>query len=185
MSNRDELVRVLEWYSSAFEEELAFRDAFLELLKSDRCFHRDHLPGHITGSAFIIDESGTHALLTHHAKLNRWLQPGGHADGDDNVLRVAMREGEEETGLMGFKLLHPGFFDIDIHTIPARTDFPEHQHYDVRFLLQANRGDTFTVTEESHALAWVPFDELAKLTANDSIGRMLEKIQYSKFNIQN
>jgi len=183
VNNRGDLVRSLEWYTSAFEEELKFKDAFLELLKADRCFHRDHLPGHITGSAFIIDESCTHALLTHHAKLNRWLQPGGHADGDDNVLRVAMREAEEETGLTGFKLLTPRFFDIDIHTIPARADFPEHQHYDVRFLLQASRSDAFTVTEESHALAWVPFIELAKLTANDSIGRMVEKIQYSTFNI--
>jgi 8-oxo-dGTP pyrophosphatase MutT (NUDIX family) len=184
-SNREELIGALEWYSSAFEEELKFKDAFLELLRSDRCFHRDHLPGHITGSAFIIDESGAYALLTHHAKLNKWLQPGGHADGDDNVLRVALREAGEETGLTGFKLLHPRFFDIDIHTIPSRADFPEHQHYDVRFLLQTNRSNAFTVTKESHALAWVPFDELAKLTANDSIGRMLEKIRYSNLNIKN
>lgn len=180
MRTRNELVSKLELYASAFAEEMEFKDAFLKLLKEDRCFHRDHLPGHITGSVFIIDETGSHALLTHHAKLNRWLQPGGHADGDENVLQVALREAEEETGLSEFKLLGDGLFDIDIHTIPARPDFPEHQHYDIRFLLQANRHDQLLISEESHNLAWVPFDELATLTANDSIGRMLTKVQSSK-----
>jgi 8-oxo-dGTP pyrophosphatase MutT (NUDIX family) len=181
--SRESLVSVLKAYKSSFAEELPFRDSFLELLTAERCFYRDYLPGHITGSAFIIDEDGAHVLLTHHAKLNKWLQPGGHADGDEDVLRVALREAEEETGLTKFKVLGSGLFDIDIHTIPARGDFPEHQHYDIRFLLQASRKDQLLISEESHDLAWVPFDELAKLTANDSIGRMLEKIQYSKFNI--
>jgi len=175
-SNREKLIQVLQGYSSAFAVEVEFKTAFVELLKAGGCFHRDHLPGHITGSAFIIDESGSYALLTHHAKLNRWLQPGGHADGDENVLRVALREAEEETGLSGFNVLSPGIFDIDIHTIPARPDFPEHQHYDIRFLLQASRSEAFTVTEESYDLAWVPFSDLEKLTENDSIRRMLEKV---------
>jgi 8-oxo-dGTP pyrophosphatase MutT (NUDIX family) len=184
MQTRDKLVDALKLYASVFTEEVEFKTAFLKLLKADRCFQRDHLPGHITGSAFIIDETGTHALLTHHAKLNRWLQPGGHADGDENVLQVALREAEEETGLSGFKLLNEGLFDIDIHTIPARADFPEHQHYDVRFLLQANRNDQLLISEESHDLAWIPFDELSKLTANDSIGRMLEKVKSSKLKVK-
>lgn len=182
----EDIVRALELYNSPFVEELRFKDAFLELLKSKRCFHRDHLPGHITGSAFIIDESGSHALLTHHAKLNRWLQPGGHADGDENVLRVALREAEEETGLSDFRILSTGLFDIDIHTIPARPDFPEHQHYDIRFLLQAGRQQRLQISGESHDLAWVHFTELQALTGNDSIGRMVDKlkVQSSRFKIE-
>jgi 8-oxo-dGTP pyrophosphatase MutT (NUDIX family) len=175
--NRGDLISALEVYSSAFAQELSFRDRFLELLKAERCFERDHLPGHITGSAFIVDEEGSHVLLTHHAKLDKWLQPGGHADGDENVLRVAMREAEEETGLSNFKVLSQGLFDIDIHTIPARADFPEHQHYDIRFLLQASRRDQLLISEESHDLAWKPINELAIFTGNDSIARMVDKFK--------
>lgn len=177
---RENLVSVLKAYKSSFAEELPFKDSFLELLKAERCFYRDYLPGHITGSAFIVDEDGAHVLLTHHAKLNKWLQPGGHADGDEDVLRVALREAEEETGLTKFKLLGSGLFDIDIHTIPARGDFPEHQHYDIRFLLQASRKDPLLISEESHDLAWKPIHELAQFTGNDSIARMAVKVQRLK-----
>jgi 8-oxo-dGTP pyrophosphatase MutT (NUDIX family) len=182
--NRGELISALEKYTSSFEEELSFREAFLELLKGERCFYRDYLPGHITGSAFIIDEEGMHVLLTHHAKLNKWLQPGGHADGDENVLGVALREAEEETGLSNFKVLSEGLFDIDIHTIPGRADFPEHEHYDIRFLLQASRKDQLLISEESHDLAWKPINELALFTGNDSIARMAGKVRGIKLKAQ-
>jgi 8-oxo-dGTP pyrophosphatase MutT (NUDIX family) len=182
--DRGELVNALKTYRSSFAEELPFRDSFLELLKAERCFYRDYLPGHITGSAFIIDEDGAHVLLTHHAKLNKWLQPGGHADGDEDVLRVALREAEEETGLVQFKVLGSGLFDIDVHTIPARGDFPEHQHYDVRFLLQASRKDQLVISGESHDLAWKPIHELARFTGNDSIARMAAKVESLKLKAQ-
>lgn len=177
IASRDQLTETISCYSSSFADEMMFRDPFLELLKSPRCFHRDHLPGHITGSAFIVDESKTFTLLTHHAKLNKWLQPGGHADGDENIFRVAMREAEEETGLKKFSFVQQTLFDIDIHTIPARKDFPEHLHYDVRVLLQASRDEKFTITEESHDLAWIPLDEVASMTGNDSLLRMVEKVR--------
>lgn len=177
ITSREQLIRAIESYSSTYKDETIFRDQFLELLRSPRCFHRDHLPGHITGSAFIVDETRSLTLLTHHAKLNKWLQPGGHADGDENIFNVALREAQEETGLQNFSLVQQSLFDIDIHTIPARKDFPEHLHYDIRFLLQASRDEKFTVTEESHELAWVPLDEIHSMTGNDSIIRMVEKVR--------
>jgi 8-oxo-dGTP pyrophosphatase MutT (NUDIX family) len=177
ITSRKELIDAIGRYSSSYSDEMIFRDQFLELLQSPRCFHRDHLPGHITGSAFIIDESTSFALLTHHAKLNKWLQPGGHADGDENIPEVALREAEEETGLKNFSLVQTAIFDMDIHTIPARKDFPEHRHYDIRFLLQASRNEKVTITEESHDLAWISLDEIASKTANDSLSRMVEKVR--------
>jgi 8-oxo-dGTP pyrophosphatase MutT (NUDIX family) len=177
IASRQELINAIGQYSSSYNDEMIFRDQFLELLRSPSCFHRDHLPGHITGSAFIIDESRSFTLLTHHAKLNKWLQPGGHADGDENIPGVALREAEEETGLKNFSLVQPAIFDIDIHTIPARKDFPEHRHYDIRFLLQASRNEKFTITEESHDLAWISLDDIASMTDNDSLIRMVEKVR--------
>jgi 8-oxo-dGTP pyrophosphatase MutT (NUDIX family) len=174
--NREQLIMALEGYDSAEAEKL-FTIKFLDLLLHPRAFHRNHLPGHITGSGWIVDQSRKFVLLTHHAKLNKWLQPGGHADGDENILNVARREAEEETGLKDFKLLHNGIFDIDIHTIPSRLEFPEHLHYDVRFLLQANKDESLLKTQESHALAWVAVDQLALLTQeNASIMRMANKV---------
>lgn len=176
--NRALLISALQQFNTAFAEEQKFIETFLALLQHPRAYHRDHLPGHITGSAWIVDESRQHVLLTHHAKLNKWLQPGGHADGDENIQQVALREAEEETGLKDLRLLDNSIFDIDIHTIPARKDFPEHLHYDVRFIFQASREEALLISEESHDLAWVPVDDLAHRTDNNtSMMRMAQKVK--------
>lgn len=155
---------------------MRFVTQFLELLQAPRSFHRDHLPGHITASAWIVDESKTHALLVHHAKLNKWLQPGGHADGDENVVNVATREVNEETGLTNLTLLVPEIFDLDIHPIPARKDFPEHLHYDIRFAFIASQQEQLKISDESHDLKWVRLTKVPDLTQNNpSILRMVRK----------
>jgi len=174
--SRQTLIDSLQEYPAPAPEEIKFRDQFLGLLAHERCFHRDHLPGHLTGSAWIIDQHRQQVLLTHHAKLNKWLQPGGHADGDENIFAVALREAQEETGINDFIILHPGVFDIDIHVIPERKDFPEHLHFDVRFLLQADQQETLVVTEESHDLKWVYLHKLETLTDNSSMLRMRDKV---------
>jgi 8-oxo-dGTP pyrophosphatase MutT (NUDIX family) len=176
--NRSILLQQLENYKSTYSEENVFKNQFIELLQHPDAFQRTHLPGHITGSAWIVDASKSKALLIHHAKLNRWLQPGGHADGDENVLRVALREAEEETGIKNFKIRSEGIFDLDIHSIPNRKDFPAHLHFDIRYLIEANTLDERILSDESFALAWINFDELPSLTDhNSSINRMVEKVK--------
>src|SRR6478752_6000251 len=104
---------------------------FADFLASDRdVFERAHPPGHFTGSAWLVSADGRRVLLTHHRKLGLWLQLGGHADGDADLARVALREAEEESGLADL-VLESGVFDIDRHRIPARGADPEHWHYDV------------------------------------------------------
>jgi 8-oxo-dGTP pyrophosphatase MutT (NUDIX family) len=176
ITTRQLLISALNDYKSAYKIELDFCAQFLTLLKSRECYLRSHLPGHITGSAWIIDESRTFTLLTHHAKLNKWLQPGGHADGDENILNVALREANEETGLTNLVLAGNGIFDIDVHHIPARVDFPAHVHYDIRFVVQASMTDKIICSEESHNLAWKKISEIPQLTEqNPSMIRMAEK----------
>lgn len=178
MNSRTALIEAIQHYQTSYPQEASFKDQFLELLLHPRSFYRDHLPGHITGSAWIIDEQRNFTLLTHHAKLNKWLQPGGHADGDENILHVALREAEEETGLKNFTLLHSSVFDLDIHIIPKRNDFPEHLHFDIRILLGASKDENFIISDESHNLAWVPLKELKARTGNnESITRMAEKVR--------
>lgn len=171
-----ERIKGLQTYTTPYSDELPFLARFAELLKSERCFHRDHLPGHITGSAWILNKARTHVLLVHHVKLNKWLQPGGHADGEEDVRSVALREVNEETGLIHFEELTPGIFDLDIHTIPARPDFPEHLHYDVRFAWAATDEAEPEVSEESHDVKWIALQDVAQLCGNNaSILRMLAK----------
>lgn len=176
MQTRTNLIRFFSEYKSSFAEEAAFISDFLNLLKASTCFDRTHLPGHITGSAWITTPERDYVLLVHHAKLNRWLQPGGHADGDENVLRVALREAEEETGLQNFKIVKEIPFDVDIHLIPERKDFPAHYHYDVRFLIEATRDEKIIVSEESHDVKWIAVSELERYTTEQSVLRMKAKL---------
>jgi 8-oxo-dGTP pyrophosphatase MutT (NUDIX family) len=135
-------------------------------------FTRTHLAGHFTGSAFVVSADGERALLLHHAKLDRWLQPGGHADGEIDLGQVALREAEEETGLPGL-VVESGIFDLDRHGIPARGAEPEHWHWDVRYVLRCSGDETPRINSESRAAAWRRIDELAvDGTLDPSIRRM-------------
>lgn len=174
---RGQLLKELTAYKSDYPEEIVYQERFIELLKNHHnCFERSLLTGHITGSAWIIDESYGYAFMTHHAKLNRWLQPGGHADGDENVARVALKEALEETGMEGLKLFSRQIFDLDIHVIPERKGVPEHEHFDIRYVIKTSKDTPFKVSEESNDLAWLPLDRVAEETdENKSILRMVEK----------
>lgn len=149
---------------------------FVELLaQAPACYRRDCWPGHFTGSAWLVAPAGTEVLLTHHRKLDRWLQLGGHADGDADLGQVALREAAEESGLDGL-LLEPSIFDLDRHWIPPRGPEPGHWHYDVRFVVQATNSTAFVVSGESRALAWRSVAEIAASDAFDeSMRRMARK----------
>ncbi len=143
---------------------------------SDRCAFRDYFnPGHLTGSAWVVDESGGRVLLLHHGKLNRWLQPGGHADGDFDLARVALRETQEESGLTRLQLIDSEIFDLDIHEIPARGAEPAHLHFDVRYLIRADSSEELVLSDESHALAWIELVNLERYTTEESVHRMARK----------
>jgi 8-oxo-dGTP pyrophosphatase MutT (NUDIX family) len=173
-AERQRLLRWFEDYALAHADvaEVAalFRDLVLE--HAD-CCARTLAFGHLTGSAWLVDRDGTRVLLTHHRKLGRWLQLGGHADGDPDLAQVALREAMEESGLYDLVLESDTVFDLDRHWIPARAAEPGHWHYDVRFVVRAGADDRFAVSDESHALAWRPIaDVAADPTVDESLRRM-------------
>jgi len=132
---------------------------------------RTRLEGHLTASALVVNHERTHALLTHHKKLGRWLQLGGHCDGDANLVRVAVREAIEESGIQDLTI-DPRVIDIDIHSIPERGAEPRHLHLDVRFIVTAPRGAQEIKSDESHALAWVAPSELGTHSTDASVRRL-------------
>jgi 8-oxo-dGTP pyrophosphatase MutT (NUDIX family) len=173
---RQNLLSLVQHYKKSFPAEVSMPERLEQFVMDNAdCFERSLLIGHVTGSAWILDKDKKKTLLTHHRKLNRWLQPGGHADGDSIVSRVAMREAQEESGLEDLNLVSNEIFDIDIHLIPARKNEPEHYHYDCRFLIQCTGDEIYSVSDESHDLAWIPLVEIKKYTDEPSIMRMVDK----------
>lgn len=141
------------------------------------CFERWLTIGHITGSAWIVDNSHKHVLLMHHRKLDRWFQPGGHADGDPDIQQVALKEAQEETGLTDIQAVDSKLFDIDIHLIPANSKDTAHLHYDIRFLMQADRNEPLKINSESKNLAWVLLEDVYRYNDSESIMRMVKKMK--------
>ncbi|MBI3884948.1 MAG: NUDIX hydrolase [Opitutae bacterium] len=141
------------------------------------CLLRTCVPGHLTASAWIVDCTRRWTLLTHHHKLDRWLQLGGHVDGEPDLLAAALREGREESGLRSLAPVSPEIFDVDRHVIPARGAEPEHWHYDVRFLIEADREEPLQISDESKDLAWVELDLVAELNPSESLARMVRKTE--------
>lgn len=174
--HRQQLKSLLDNYQPQYSEEIISKEQMLTFLKEHAdCFERSCIPGHFTGSAWLLNREGTHALLMHHRKLNDWFQTGGHCDGDSDILAVAVKEAQEESGIVHIIPVSNQIFDIDIHPIPARPNEPVHYHYDIRFLLQAQSDEPLIHNEESLDLKWFGKDESTLPTQSFSIVRMFRK----------
>ena len=174
--HRDNLLQKLHIYRNKWvgESETATRlIAFVE--SNTDCFERCLAIGHITGSAWVVNQAGTHVLLTHHKKLDMWLQLGGHADGNPDILDAALREAYEESGLKTLEPVSCEIFDIDIHLIPERKSEAAHYHHDIRFVFRATESDDYIVSDESHDLAWAEIAQLEAYTTEESMLRMADK----------
>lgn len=149
----------------------AFRDLLDDPLNP---FMRERAQSHFTGAAWLVSADGQRILMTHHRKLQRWLQLGGHADGDCDMAAVALKEAQEESGLSGLMVEGDFIFDLDRHWIPERGDVEGHWHYDVRYVVRAGQDERFTVGDESLDLAWHGIRELAD-DPDESLARMARK----------
>jgi 8-oxo-dGTP pyrophosphatase MutT (NUDIX family) len=159
-------------------QEVSYREQMIELLDScPNCFQRDAFPAHFTGSAFVVSADGARGLLHHHRKLDRWLQFGGHCDGEEDVLSVAQREACEESGINGLVVASVRPFDLDIHEIPAFGNEPAHLHYDVRYVLIAPEHAEIQTSPESKELRWFEPGEMGNWPLDPGLRRLIEKWQ--------
>jgi len=179
--HRRPLLTLLKHYAERYPDEADVADRIEQLVVSHTdCFERTCRPGHITGSAWIVSHDQRQCLLVHHRKLNRWLQPGGHADGQADVADVALREAHEETGLVDLELIAEPL-DVDVHLIPARLDSDgnqledAHEHHDIRFLLIAAPGQQLVLSDESHEVRWFTREDVLATSNEESVLRMLRK----------
>jgi 8-oxo-dGTP pyrophosphatase MutT (NUDIX family) len=184
---RDELLEQLARHRPSDDKEARDLAAIVALVNREGDPFRRTLyePGHLTGSAFVLDAREENLLMLHHARLNRWLQPGGHGEpGESDPWRVALREATEESGIEGL-VPHPRApipLDVDVHPIPAKvkggaTVEPAHAHFDVRYLFVAPPNAVPRVSEESHALAWRPLALAAGDDADAALVRAVAKVR--------
>lgn len=170
------LLELLNAYVAETHEEMLVRERMQAFVHAhEDCFERTLTVGHITASAWLISNDGERALLTHHAKLNKWLQLGGHCDGDHDVLRVALREAQEESGIQQIIPVISVPFDIDIHPIPATAREAAHYHYDVRFLLKVASDEVAVPNHETRELRWISKKRSDLPTDSESMVRMFRK----------
>jgi len=179
--HRQHLMNMLRRYFDRWPKEWALIDRFVAFGKQhEDCLLRTCVPGHITSSAWILSPKGDAVLLTHHKKLGRWLQLGGHVDGESQIEQACLREAQEESGMQAFTFV-PWFgeelvpLDLDVHEIPARKNEPLHEHWDVRFLLRAEADQELVMSDESNQLQWVPVTNLAEFTDEESVLRLHRK----------
>jgi 8-oxo-dGTP pyrophosphatase MutT (NUDIX family) len=173
--HRNNLRALLAAYNPSNSAEQHYKVRILAFIDENQdCFERSLAIGHITASAWLLSKDHSHALLMHHAKLNKWVQVGGHCDGDADVLAVACKEAQEESGITQIAPVESTIFDIDIHLIPANSRELEHYHYDVRFLCAVRSDETIQRNNESKELRWFGKEDPLP-TTEESVMRMHAK----------
>ena len=174
--HRKELIQLLENYAPTNGQEIAYKQLILDFITHHPdCFDRSCEIGHITGSAWLLNKDHSKVLLMHHVKLNKWFQLGGHCDANSDVLAVAIKEAQEESGIEHIEPVKTGIYDIDIHLIPAKGNIKAHYHYDVRFLLHVTSDEQVVQNHESRELRWIGKNRSELPTDNPSVVRMFEK----------
>lgn len=174
--HRNSIMELIEDYEQRFPEEADVVARLRDFINSHtKCFDRTLKCGHLTGSAWLVDLTGKRVLLTDHKKLNGWFQLGGHADNNHNILDVALKEAQEESGIHNIVPVSSQIFDIDIHLIPKHGEVEEHYHYDISFAFQVVDTEEYVVSEESHDLAWVDTTKVSEYSSSESMLRLARK----------
>lgn len=182
MYTQANLITDIRNYTPYNKEEEGHAQSALTFLNNDtNPFDRKNFSGHVTGSAWLISPDHQMVLLTHHTILNKWLQFGGHADGEADIKNVAKREAQEESGIQEISELGNIFnpiFDIDVHLIPEniKKQEPDHLHYDIRYIFKTSSMD-FSISSESKELKWVDINDIFKMNLSPSMMRMARKWQ--------
>ena len=173
--HRNNLLELLNnYYPTNIDEQESKEKIIAFVQQYTNCFERTLDIGHITASSWLVSQDNTKALLTHHKKLNMWIQIGGHCDGESDTLAVALKEAQEESGIEQIKPMQLSIFDLGVHLIPEYKKEKAHYHYDIRFLLQA-ADEKIIISDESHDLLWIEKNIQVLPSLQPSVMRMFNK----------
>jgi 8-oxo-dGTP pyrophosphatase MutT (NUDIX family) len=160
MSVRDSAIAILTDWQAPDAAQDSLRHAVLAFVqgRTDAC-RRECVPGHVTASAIVLDDTGGQVLLTLHRRLRRWVQLGGHCDDDDrDIVAAALREATEESGVPGLRM-EPDLAAIHVHPVTCSLGVPT-RHLDLQFVARAPAGAQIVISDESEDLRWWPADGL-------------------------
>ena len=182
--NRQDLINQLQSYQSFNEQEEADRQVMLELLQtSDNIFYRTNLLAHFTASAWVVNKAHTHVLMAFHNIYQTYAWLGGHADGEEDLLSVALREVKEESGIQTVKPITEGIYSLETIEVNGHEKkgkyVPSHLHLNVTYLLEADDTESLHIKQdENSAVSWFPIDQVLNVIDEPW---MVERI-YKKLN---
>ena len=169
------ILKIIKTYRPINPAQKEIQDKFILFIENNPdCLLRSNLKGHLTASAFVMDLKTQQVLLIHHKKLDKWLQPGGHCDGDADLLRVAIKEVFEETGLK-IQANGQSIKGLDIHIIPEYKGIPEHKHYDVRYIFESDSSLPLIQNHETTGIQWINLEDLKDFINDETVLLMLDK----------
>ena len=158
-------------YTPQNEQEAADQRLILEYIRlfPDNILTRDNEIAHLSSSGFVVNADGTRVLMAHHNIYKVWAWTGGHADGEGDLLSVALREAREETGVEHIRPLSPAIASLDILPVWGHVKrgkwVPSHQHLNVSYLLVADESDALQIREgENSRVGWLPAERLLEYT---------------------
>lgn len=174
----------LEKYVPYNEQEEKDRNVMISYLDNfENSLTRNNKYGHFTSSAWVVNKERTKVLMIYHNIYKSWAWPGGHADGEEDLLSVAIKEVKEETGIENIKVLKDEIFSLEIITVDGHIKRGEyvssHTHLNVVYLLEANENESLKIKEdENSGVKWIPIEDVAKVSTEKWI---VENV-YNKLN---
>ena len=178
MSLREELVKYVP-YNEQEENDKKVMIDFIDTF--DNYLIRENEFGHFTASSWIVNKDRTKVLMIHHNIYNSWAWTGGHADGDDDLKHVALKEANEETGLDNFKLLSEDIFSLEILTVDGHVKrgkyVPSHLHLNVTFLIEADENEVIRIKEDENSdIKWIDIEEASVITNEEKMRPIYRKL---------
>lgn len=180
MNNK--VMNEINLYKPYTEQEESDKNCMLQYLNDfDNVFLRENNYGHFTSSAWVVNKEKTKVLMIHHNIYNSWAWPGGHADGDTDLMHVAMKEVEEETGVNKIKPVTEEIFALDIIPVWGHVKrgkyVSSHEHLNVTYLLECDEKETLKIKEdENSGVKWVPIKDIDRCVEDEQMHNIYSKL---------
>ena len=179
----------IEKFEPFNEQERADKEMMLEYMNTfEDVLTRENKMCHSTASSWIVNKERTKVLMIYHNIYQSWAWTGGHSDGDENLLHVALKEAEEESGLKNLKVLSDGIYSLEIVTVDCHTKngkfVPSHLHLDCCYLLEADENEPLRIKEdENSGVKWIDIDKATQVTSEGKMVPIYQKLNDKLFAI--